>query len=82
MNSAFASQLVAHIEAAAFLAPGELSPDAPLFSSGIIDSLNLIEIVAFVEGLCGFKVPAEDLRLEHWDSVDRILAYASRRNGV
>jgi len=80
MPPQLSSTLCRQIETLAYLAPGELAVDTPLFSSGIIDSLNLLQLVTFVEQQCGFKVAAEELTLEHWDSVERILAYIGRRS--
>lgn len=79
MNDGLTAAVAAHVEELAFLTPGELSPDAALFSAGVIDSLNLLDLVTFVEELCRLKVPAADLRLEHWDSVARIVAYVRAR---
>lgn len=67
------------IETLAYLAPGELDADAALFSAGIIDSMSLLDLVAFVEKHCAIKVPAADLRLEYWDSVNRIVRYVQGR---
>jgi acyl carrier protein len=76
-----ASALAAHIENAAYLAPGELLEAAPLFSAGIIDSINLIELITFTEQHFAIRVPAEDVTLDNWDSVEKILAYVSRKRG-
>lgn len=77
-----APALAAHIETAAFLAPGELDHAEPLFSAGIIDSVNLLELVVFAENLCKLSVPPEDIRLEHWDSVEKISSYLTRRRAA
>jgi acyl carrier protein len=79
---ALSDAIAAHIETAAFLAPGDLVHTEPLFSAGIIDSVNLLELVVFAEGLCKVKVPPEDIRLEHWDSVEKIVSYLARRRAV
>lgn len=81
MSAPSSAVLASHIEAAAYLAPGELQPAEALFSAGIIDSMSLIELIAFVEKQFGFDVPAADITLDNWDSLEKILAYASRRRG-
>ncbi|GAB3253141.1 acyl carrier protein [Chitinimonas naiadis] len=81
MDTTLSKVIGQEIETLAYLAPGELSSDTALFSAGIIDSLNLIQLVMFVEKQCGIRVPAEDLTLEYWDSVDRIVGYVARRTG-
>jgi acyl carrier protein len=81
VSAASASALLAHIEGAAYLAPGELRQAEPLFSAGIIDSLNLIDLITFTEQHFAFRVPAEDVTLDNWDSVDKIVAYVARKRG-
>lgn len=76
-----ACALASHIENAAYLAPGELREAAPLFSAGIIDSINLIELITFTEQHFAVRVPAEDVTLDNWDSVEKILAYVARKRG-
>jgi acyl carrier protein len=79
LSTADASVLASHIETAAYLAPGELNPGEHLFSAGIIDSMSLIELIAFTEQHFNLRVPAGDITLDNWDSLDRILAYIARR---
>ena len=49
--------------------------DTPLFSSGIIDSLNVIELVSLVEKKIKKNIPPKDILLENFDTVDDIIAY-------
>jgi acyl carrier protein len=54
--------------------------DAESFlESGIIDSLGIVQIVAFVESELGLAVPDTDLVPSNFDSIDRIAAYVERR---
>lgn len=76
------ADITGRIETLAYLAPGELDAEAPLFTAGIIDSLSLLDLVAFVEKHCAIKVPAADMRLEYWDSVSRIVRYVQGRQGA
>jgi acyl carrier protein len=80
-NSPLAHAIAAHIETAAFLAPGELDAAEPLFSSGIIDSITLVDLVVFIEQQAGISVPPRDIALEYFDSVERIMAYLARKRG-
>ena len=54
----------------------ELVDDTPLFSSGLVDSFSLVELITFVEAESGIRVDAWDVTLDHFDSIDRILAFA------
>jgi len=57
-----------------------LEPNAPLFSSGVIDSFSLVNLITFIEKKCGFSVEPIDVTLENLDTVERIGAFVSRKN--
>ncbi len=50
----------------------------PLFSSGLIDSFALVELLAYLDERCGFKVKPGDVDLDNLDSIGRILAFVER----
>ena len=56
-----------------------LTDDAPLFSSGLVDSFSLVELIAYVEQQGGFRVDAWDVTLDNFDSINQILAYAATK---
>lgn len=45
-----------------------------LFSSGAIDSIKVLELIAFTERAIGRPVPDRAIRLDNFRSVDRIAA--------
>ena len=49
-----------------------------IFSSGIIDSFALIELMTFIEDRTGVAVEAADITLENLDSIERILSFVER----
>ncbi len=51
----------------------------PLFSSSILDSFQMMSVVEFIEKRCSFRVAPDDITLENFDTVERMLAYASGR---
>ena len=53
-----------------------------LIESGIIDSLGILDVVAFVESEFGVRVEDEDLTPENFQSVAQIASYVSRRRKV
>ena len=59
--------------------PSELADDEELFSSSIIDSMNLIELVAFIEGEYGISIGPTELTLENFDSVQRMADFVARK---
>lgn len=58
----------------------ELEDDAPLFSSGIIDSLDLLDLVVLVESEIKTKVTPSQLSLENFDSIDKIIRFSESLN--
>jgi acyl carrier protein len=58
-----------------------LADDDPLFSSGVLDSFSMVDLILFIEKVSGRRMPAGDVRLDHLDSVDRVLAYCTAKGG-
>jgi acyl carrier protein len=52
---------------------GVIKPDDDLLSSGIVDSLGILQLVVFIEQKLKFTVPDEDVVVEHFQSV-RVLS--------
>jgi len=55
--------------------------DALLFTDGVLDSLGLLDIIGLFESEGGFKVGATEVALSNFDSINRMLAYAQRKQG-
>jgi acyl carrier protein len=49
-----------------------LEDDLPLFERGIIDSLGIFLLVAFLEQQFAIKVEPEDVILENFSTIDKI----------
>jgi acyl carrier protein len=56
----------------------EFADDESFLGTGIVDSLGIVQLVAFVEATFGLKVPDGDLLPENFDSVSRLAAYIER----
>ena len=53
-----------------------------LLESGIIDSLGVLDLVAFIETEFKITVEDDDLTPENFQSIDRMMAFVDRkRNG-
>jgi acyl carrier protein len=53
--------------------PGrELAPDAPLISSGLIDSFSLMDIALFVEDTFGVRIEDTELNAETFDNLQQL----------
>jgi acyl carrier protein len=58
-----------------------IDEETPLFSSGLIDSAALVEIIVFVESEGNVKFEPDDVSLDHLDSIARILNFVASKNG-
>ena len=56
----------------------EIGSETELFSSGILDSVAMMNIIGFIEAQTGIDVRAADVTLENFDSVQRIADYVAR----
>jgi acyl carrier protein len=58
-----------------------LGRDAGLVSGGLIDSMDLVRIATHLERTLGVSIPDQDITLEHFDSIGRVLAYLAAALG-
>jgi len=70
-------RLIAHLKETLQL-EGEVEADTPLFSTGALDSVAMVNLIAFVEEAAGVQVRAEDVTLENFDTPERIARFAGR----
>ncbi len=59
----------------AWLEQSELMDDAALFSTGLIDSVDLLELVTLIEMEQQIKIKIGQLTLENFDTIDRIIYF-------
>ena len=60
----------------------EVGDDTPLFSSSLLDSFSIVEMMMFIETGAGIRMDAWDVTLDNLDSIQRILAYVeTKQNG-
>lgn len=53
-----------------------------LFSDGTIDSVGMIDLIAFIEEQAGIEVGQADVTLENFDNIERILTYVRAKQGA
>ena len=56
----------------------ELNADTPLVSSGLIDSLALVNILQYLEDVTHMRIPASKVQPKDMDSISLMLATARR----
>lgn len=59
-----------------------LTVDDDLIESGIIDSLGIMSLLAFIEERFSLKIPPEDLLPENFSSINSIVALVDRQRRV
>lgn len=53
--------------------------DASFLENGIVDSMNILELVMFVEENFNIKVGDQDIVPDNFDSVSKLAGYLSRK---
>jgi acyl carrier protein len=62
--------------------PGELADTTPLLSSGILDSIATLRLVAFLEETFGIEMAAHETDAAHLDSIERIASLVRSKRGT
>jgi acyl carrier protein len=52
-----------------------ITPDEDLLSSGLLDSMNMMKLIGFIEEHFQTKIPPEDLVIEHFMTVGDMERY-------
>ena len=74
-----AQEIIAYINREVMRRPDvQLAEDTPLVSSGLIDSLALVNILLKLEDVTQTRIPAGKVRPKDMDSVQLMLATAQR----
>ena len=76
-----AAQLIEFIERDILEDASNIKADTVLFSSGLLDSLALVELVSFIEETFGLKIGASDLNPESFDTVASMETFISQKLG-
>ncbi len=54
---------------------GEATGDSTLFSSGLLDSVAMLDLIVYVEATAGIEIRPEDVTLDNFDTPDRIVRF-------
>jgi len=60
----------------------DIDDDTPLFSSTLLDSFGLIDLVSYIEQEAMLKVETLDMHLENFDAIEKIQAFVARKKGL
>jgi D-alanine--poly(phosphoribitol) ligase subunit 2 len=58
----------------------EINEDVDLFSSGIVDSLGVLQLVGFIEERLNVNLPDEEVMYDNFSSVRVIVDYLEKRH--
>lgn len=58
---------------------GPVTRDTPLLDAGVLDSINLVRLVQFIEERFGISIPDGDMGAELFESPATVSAYVARR---
>lgn len=61
------------------IAFSKVKVDDPLWSSKILDSITLVELIVEIETEFSIKVPFKDIIEENFETVSRMIAYISSK---
>ena len=77
--TAFADELLHMINAEVSFDPSEeITTETDLLLTGLVDSLGVVQIVAWMEDRLGIEIEPVDVVLENFQTVDRMLAFVQR----
>ncbi len=57
----------------------EIDDDTPLFSSRMVDSFAMVELINLIETHGNFRMRPTEVHLDYLDSITRILNFAEKR---
>ncbi|MEZ4384390.1 MAG: phosphopantetheine-binding protein [Nannocystaceae bacterium] len=58
---------------------GDLTDDTELFSSGLIDSFAMVDLLLFLEKHTGTRLGPEDMDVDNLNTIAKILAFVASR---
>ena len=73
-RAAFVARMLAWLNEEVAPAGANVSADTPLFASRLLDSLRVLELIAFTEQATGSAIPDSHIRMDNFQTVARIAA--------
>ena len=58
----------------------DIDANSKLFSTGELDSMAMMQLIGYVESAAGIQIRPENVSLEHFDTVESILQFASAQS--
>jgi acyl carrier protein len=74
-------QIVTYLSQNFNIEESELDETTSLFSSRILDSFSMVELVSFIEETAGIKFGVLELNLENLDTIQNIMRFVEKKTG-
>ncbi len=58
----------------------DIEMDEDLLGNGILDSMGMMSLIDFIENESNISIPQEDMTVENFMTIERIMAYLSQKN--
>jgi acyl carrier protein len=75
------SKIVGFLKEQLNLRDVQFDRDMALVTTGVVDSMDIVRLAAYLERTLGIRVPDQDIHVDNFDSIARILAYFEARLG-
>ncbi len=75
----FYAALTAKLQSLSAVPLDDFTSDDRLFSSGLVDSMNIVEIILFVETYFDIQVDPTDLSMDNFDSMASVAGYVENK---
>jgi acyl carrier protein len=74
-------QIITYLSENFRIEESELDETTSLFSSRILDSFSMVELVTFIEETAGIKFGVLELNLENLDTIQNIIRFVEKKTG-
>jgi acyl carrier protein len=75
-------KVFAYLRDRAGLDTSKITAETTFFTSSLLDSVSLVDLIVFVESEIGVRIEPEEVVIENFDSVAQILRFAASKKGV
>jgi acyl carrier protein len=75
-------KIFAYLRDRAGLDTSSITAETSFFTTSLLDSASLVDLIVFVESEIGVRIEPEEVVIENFDSVAQILRFAAAKKGV
>ena len=79
MKEKIRSYLLSHSATAGI---AELTDDESLLEAGVLDSMSMVDLIAFIEKTYGIAVDEDDMVPENFDTIDAMASYVGEKHNA